>query len=156
MNEKLTFFEALERVVGSDRRIRDSGKARRTTDWSTYETFDRPCLITKKTGSAWWPKIEAQIKRAWEVETEIPEEIFIWGLCWENGVSCIAANDEVKKIWEERYENRNIDEYIVLQKNNIFPKDKPQKYKLVPVDDKPADLKEALNEPKMGDICKKA
>lgn len=53
--------------------------------------------------------------------------IYVWGVCDDNGVS-IIFEDKPERIggeWEN--EKNDIDP-------NLFPKDKPQKFKLVPVD----------------------
>jgi len=71
MNEKLTFFEALERVVGTNKRMRYQGKdLDETAEWSLYGISEEymPYLETKDGCNAWWPDMETQKEKAWEVK----------------------------------------------------------------------------------------
>lgn len=65
----------------------------------------------------------------WEVKKEI---IYIWGACDEDGTPYIYPGKPIKKDGREW----EFDDALIIKSNdNLFPKNKPQKYKLVPVDE---------------------
>ena len=73
----------------------------------------------------WIP--EVYISDTWRVRKE---DIYIWASCDSDGLSVISSKeDDVTLIFgEHRRPCSNLE-------NNLFPKDKPQKYKLVPVEE---------------------
>lgn len=141
--EKLDFFDAMRIVAGTERAIRFCGGSNRYKDktlWSTLQadgTQDGKgnhsrAFLQSRGGACWWPTLEEQKKKAWEVE---PVEIIVWGACEDDGASFLHGG------FPYRHEGGWICNDIeggltpILNQKNLFPKDKPQKYKLVPVDD---------------------
>ena len=127
MNEKLTFFEALERVVGTSRKIKCQHVGIKDFRyWSQYKVLvvkGRPiAMLEMENESTWWPTMEEQKEKAWEVETE---PVYVWGQCDLPGGSWLSHSK--KGIYDQERFNLPI--------NDLFSKVKAQKYKLVPVDD---------------------
>jgi hypothetical protein len=79
------------------------------------------------------PPPEQAKKKVWEVEPEKPEDIFIWGVCQENGNSVLFSKPPCKTnvgwtLLSDIFPGKSLPK-------NIFPTDKPQKFKLVPVEE---------------------
>jgi len=128
MSEKLRFLEALDRVIGTDKRIRYQGKHPYTTiEWSFYgmSEDERPYLEVKN-GGRWWPNMEVQTEKSWEVKPAKIElkPIHVWGFCDHLGESWLAKSKEYGS-----------ETSLNLPTNDLFPKNKLQKYKLIPVED---------------------
>lgn len=130
MSEKLDFFEALRIVVGTKRRIRYAKR-----NWLRYVIANncrRACLYSNDTENDWWPTLEQQKEKTWEVEPEKPKEICVYGVCDKDGSSRIMHTPTRKLADNWWAENGGYG--IFLTEDNLFPKDKPQKFKLVPAD----------------------
>jgi len=119
---KYTFFEALAIVVGTKRRIKTPGSL-----WFYYHNGNRrlDTIITDECGPCWWPSIEEQKAQIWEIE---PEMIYVWGACDEDGYGSIYKNKPIKT--GDDWFGSGTDDHL----KNMFPKDKPQKFKLVLVE----------------------
>jgi len=126
---KYRFLEALEKVKDTTQRIRPQG-GRWSSQWNKVGNDDGRPFLKTEAGYKWWPSLEDQKAEIWEVE---PEEIYVWGVCDNDGKSYIYKNKprKTETIWEET----RLDNLIGLASNNLFPTDKPQKFKLVPVED---------------------
>lgn len=121
MSEKLTFFEAWEIATGTNRRIKykNGPWVKITTDWkfknNTGNIYPRPTPAEQK-------------EKIWEVE---PEEIFVYGVSdrcdGRSHIFMIVPHDNGNR-WTTVFEEEQ-------QLINVFPKDKPQKFKLTLVDD---------------------
>ena len=133
--KKYTCCEALAIVAGTNKALR-----RGTADWMIYTISDSKIsdsdsapdynyggiLRNKKlTGNEWWPDADSQKAEIWEIE---PEVIYIWGVRDDDGSANIFKGEPIKKEGKW-WENTSGGVY------KIFPKDKPQKYKLIPVEE---------------------
>lgn len=146
MTEKLTgldFFESQRIAVGTDRRIRyDGGSWLELTDDSEGEQKfkTQAWLWEEDAENAWWPSFGQQKEKVWEVEPEKPKEIIVWCWCDEDGISRLydqeplslggqgfrAAGESILELSKGRT--------AIMQENNLFSKDKLQKYRLIPAD----------------------
>jgi hypothetical protein len=86
----------------------------------------------------WWPTPE-QRKGKWRVKPEEVEEedVFVWGVCdQDDGSSKVFAVSPNCSggVWHDP-DNVSDKMSADFEERNLFPKDKPQKYKLVKVDD---------------------
>ena len=65
--------------------------------------------------------------------------IYMWGVCDPDGTSCLFTHKPIK--WDDHgWDNVDQSDYseessCPLNENNLFPKDKPQKFRLVLVQD---------------------
>jgi hypothetical protein len=110
-------------------------------DWFTYCRVQNNehvyATLLHPSGSEWFPSDELR-KGKWRIreKQEEEKEIFVYCACNSDGKSyafqCDPQNlaDDGSFIWD------NGDSPIHFDRNNLFPKDKPQKCKLVPVEDK--------------------
>jgi hypothetical protein len=126
MSEKLDFFDALRIVAGTKRKLRyKDGKWYCCKTKSIYGGLYIPLEGNSDLSLfEWWPTPEQQKEKAWEVEPKEPEkskEICVWGTCDKDGRSRIMHTPDGSY-------------GIFLTEDNLFPKDKPQKFKLVPAD----------------------
>jgi len=64
-----------------------------------------------------------------------PKEIYVWGACDDDGNSWLFDKKPEKGalLWE--HPSGHAIYAMQFQENNLFPKDKPQKFKLAPVDE---------------------
>jgi len=124
---KYRFLAALDKIVGTERKIKNVDKG---NFWFTYDAENNRLLNAEGSKKISWPSIETQQAKIWEVE-EVP--IYVWGVCDNNGDSWIYDSKPIKVgvIWEDD------DGYTStrLEDSDLFPKNKPQKFKLVPVED---------------------
>ncbi len=129
---KYTLFQALEIVAGTKRKIiikdvEANEKTQRSYDgWNFYFRGQ----LTNDNSYEWWPTTEQEKAQIWEVE-EAP--IYVWGAC---------DGDDDSFIYNSKPEINDNREWCPIRggelyfgKVSLFPKDKPQKYKLVPVED---------------------
>jgi len=127
MKKLYRFLEALDKIVGTKRRIRKN-----TDAWHTYNVNDR-CLENSCTASSdYWPTLDDQKAKMWEVE---PEPIYVWGVCGGIGTSLLFYEEPKKTVgggW--LYESDAVGHHLIT--DNLFSKNKPQKFKLVLVEDK--------------------
>lgn len=120
---KYTLFEAIAIIVGTPRRIR-----RYKNGWSTYNNDNRT-LHTPITGNdGWWPSIEAQKAKIWEVE---PEEIFVWGACDDDKRSGLHISRPTYSCEDREWQSEG---KMYLMEKYLFLDDNFQKYKLVLID----------------------
>jgi hypothetical protein len=63
------------------------------------------------------------------------KEIILYGICDINGTSFLHSCFPVQSLSPLRWESIDTDTVLILDKDNLFPKDKPRKFKLVPVED---------------------
>jgi hypothetical protein len=139
--KKYNFFEALAIAAGTERGVRY-----KDFNWCQFKCevpqpvndrhYGGGCAyLVDGGGATWWPTAEQQKEKAWEVE---PEEVYFYGVCDDNGESWLHV--------EEPQKDQGIGKWVVIRTEinipaksdlpkNLFPKDKPQKYKLVAVED---------------------
>lgn len=115
--KKYRFLEVLEIIESTNKRIR-----RCPNQWSYYCTDNITPALIDENQVAWWPTLTDQKAQIWEIE---PEPIYVWG------IGCYLHRDLPV-----------IDSYTTpdspcfsYNNDNLFPKDKPQKFKLVLVED---------------------
>jgi len=90
-------------------------------------------------GTLKWVPTNGQLsEKMWSVETKETGKIFVWGGCSDCGRSQVLTSKPEKDgngLWWSEIGGFGIE----LSEKNLFPKDKPQKFLLVPVDenDKP-------------------
>lgn len=122
---KYTFLEALALVVGTETKINYN----ECPFWISYDGRD---LRDNYKNTVKWPTIEQQKEQKWEIA---PEEIYLYGACDDDGESCLYLNKPSKKdiVWD--FTSDHEEEIITLSQNNLFLKNKPQKFKLVLVED---------------------
>ena len=127
MSEKLyTFFEVAEVVYGTERCVRF-----KDGEWILLNHNLLPLYFDA--GLSWHPEDKELKARAWTVEPEKPEEVFVWVVCDEDGTSRII-NKPDQKLFEKHFSA--IGGFgLPLPDSNLFPKE-PQKCKLVVVEDK--------------------
>jgi hypothetical protein len=109
-------------------------------------------------GVKWWPTVGQQREKVWQVEPapeelftfaeafaaalggaqiapeEKAKEVFVWGVCEKDGRSCLYSESPYK-LREGVWETPECDFFVFTDQDNLFPKDKPQKFKLVPVEE---------------------
>jgi len=128
---RYTFFEALAVIIGTERKLRtpDSG-------WFTYHYDSRElqgAADPDKYGPTWWPTLEEQKAKIWEVE---PEEIYVWGKCDDDNDSWIYTHGIPKSHLDNTIVPcEDLDGTGCCFKKGLFPTDKFQKFKLVPVEE---------------------
>ena len=117
---KYRFLEALDKIVGTKRRLRKVHE-----QWNEYIDDDYGFL--RKEGSEgyidWWPTIDNQKAQIWEVE---PEPIYVWCNSYEGGVSILHT--DVNDL-------SNSKSQAEFSYTNLFENNQLQKFKLVPVED---------------------
>ena len=130
--EKLTeldFFGASRIVAGTERGVRY-----KTGEWSKldrgmqrdqngdYHGGGFGCLRNQN-GSFWWPSLDEQKEKCWEVEPEKPEkpkEVFVWGSIDQHGGYLICEKKEGSPVMD-------------VAPNSLFTR-YATKYRLVPAD----------------------
>lgn len=146
--EKLMDFpEAFFKAMVHDYEIRLEGKGM----WSKYNHVDkenRDIWFYQENG-LYWRNRPHLMESKWEIrpisrsglkdilEKQKPQDIFVWGACDKNGSSWIfdVKPNLLKEdgIWLDSV--RAYTSAKKLNRVNLFPEDKPQKFKLVPVED---------------------
>lgn len=129
---KYDFFEALAIVAGTDMKFSESGAG---SCWMTYNV-ETGQLEDEEGNKIAWPYLERQKEKNWIVE---PSPIFVWGVCDADGNSSVFRNkpkltkniDYPGSSWVEPDSGGT----ALCGMRDLFPKDKPQKFKLVPVED---------------------
>ena len=76
--------------------------------------------------------IEQRKEKAWKVEPKQPEEIFVWCVCDSDGQSCAFGKLPQKITEDDSYQWDTGDSAIEFNDMNLFPKDRPILYRLVP------------------------
>jgi len=119
-SKKYRFLEALDKIVGTRKRIRC-----REGTWYRYDISCDDGYL-QNTAGGWWPSIEDQKAQIWEIE---PGELYLW----------VEYNEE-NNSWLCSYsppgDNLTIDqERDSFEQSGLFSKKKIQKFKLVPVED---------------------
>jgi len=120
---KYTFFEALGIVAGSSRGLRFNNN-----DWHLYKEGYGVLRNINNTGNDWWPLLEQQKAKIWEVE---PEAIYVW-------CRCLKVNESVLSTQSQENDHTpypDDDEMALFEQKGLFPKDKYKKFKLVPVEE---------------------
>ena len=120
--DKMNFFEALA-IAGEKRKIRYKEES-----WSYYGQKISRAVLLDQNSVAWWPTIEQQREKEWEVE---PKEIVVLACCDSDGSCNLIVKDDSTALWRHddgiwNWEGEPL---------NLFPQDKSQKYKLVPISD---------------------
>jgi hypothetical protein len=119
------FFKALA-IAGEKRGVKRSDEA-------SYSYFDNSSRFMYLGGrdsgtNGWWPAPDLQKEKVWEVE---PVSVYVWGVCDPDGRSLIFP-EKPEKVGS--YEKWRMAAGSAIPRN-FFPKDKPQKFKLVAVED---------------------
>ena len=137
--EKLVDFDEAFKAV----RKGDQISLESSNNWSGYRRieFKSGCsngtFFIIKDSLEWWPT-EEQMKGKWKIKPKVDEkkDVFVWGACDGDGDSYLYKEkpiyDATLYSWKEEIGDDNM---IEFEKGNLFPKDKPQKYKVVPVDE---------------------
>ena len=132
----LDFWDACREVAGTDRRLRYDGG-----EWHKLDE-NRQAHLIREHGDGkceYWRVDVSQMKsKKWEVEPEKPEEVCVWGRCFE-GQSRLFGLVEATNIFAENH--------VVLKDNCLFLEDKPQKYRLAPVEHSVIPWKDFKQEP---------
>jgi len=123
---KYRFFEVLNEIIGTDRRIRCKGSIMARAYGENWISFKQGTLTDCTDVSLAWPTIEQQKAEIWEVE---PEALYVWGICDEDDRSWLSL--EVPNIMKSDM----LPIQIHFEQSGLFPKDKPQKFQLIPMDD---------------------
>jgi len=86
---------------------------------------EHECIINEKEGEPKPMSPHFMRQDNWEVR---PDDIHVWGVCDSDGISCIFEAEPVKNggRWQDMVSEVG---------KNLFSKDKPQKFKLVPVEE---------------------
>jgi hypothetical protein len=124
--KKMDFFDAARIVAGTNREIRYKYGPwlRITTEWTFKDSVGNKYLS---------PTPEQQKEKAWEVEPE--KKIFVWGACDDNEISLIHNEKPYRVNHEDgAHDGWESNGAFKLKSKNLFPKDKPQKFRLVPAD----------------------
>lgn len=116
-------------------------------NWSRYvgqflrDSHGGRAALVDQNDKYWWPTSE-QIKGKWWIETveqKKEPEVFVWGFCAGPHNSSFLmtkypCDDITSGDWQDHIgdDGSNI---LELYSERLFPKDKPQKFKLVPVED---------------------
>jgi len=79
-----------------------------------------------------WPSIEQQKEKAWQVEPEAPKEVFVWGACDDDRQSWLFDEEPKKDGSDWQLPGGHGDNCMQIETENLFPKDKPKRYRLVP------------------------
>lgn len=128
---KYTLYEVLEQTAHTKKRFRYTGKMENgylaykywltfDAEYGVFKDVDRMDLI--------WPSLAYQKEKAWEIE---PEEIYLYGACDDDGKSFTYESPPIKirgAWWANFYTTK-------LSKDNLFPKDKYHRFKLVLVEE---------------------
>lgn len=128
--EKYTFLEALAKILGTKRGIKqDDGLGRK---WSQYVEEEEFGTLRTSDAQEWWPSFASQKEKNWIIE---PEEIFVWGATDPDGQSWIFSDEPHKELDSQKWVTDDSHEDYFYAGDNVFPEDKAQKLKLVSVDD---------------------
>ena len=127
---KSRFLEALDKIVGTERRIKYTGDKPEIiySGWAIYNADEGNLEDTNGTFIS-WPPTAYQKEIIWEIEDE---PIYVWGKCDDDNVSLIFTDSKA----EIPKSDSEYDDIAFCEKEGLFPKDKPQKFRLVPVEDK--------------------
>ena len=136
MEKKLMdFFDASRIVAGTERGIEYKYGEFKCWYYEESNRLGQATLVgtldaEKHKLHHWWPSVDQQKEKAWEVEPEKPKEVFVW---------VITVGDYSYLHTEEPFQGIIGDWYSEnggrgIAKNNAFPKDKPQQFKLVSAD----------------------
>jgi len=117
---KYRFLEALDKIVGTERCIKYFEEGVH----NPWHTYSNGCLRNSKSDELWWPSIETQQAKIWEVE---PEEIYVWCHCDLNTHSWIYTRN-IKGTGFSKTE------YAQFPTSNLFSQEL-KKFKIVPVED---------------------
>jgi len=126
-----TFFEAAAEVFGTDRKVisKVSGIKGR------IECNDSGLQWIHENGENIIISSDVLPLKQWEVEPE-PEPIYVWGKCEDNNASWIYVHGIPKTDLDNTIVPcEDLDGRGCCFKEGLFPKDKFQKFRLVPVDD---------------------
>jgi len=117
----LGFFDAFKAALDGNQMQHENGGK-----WYHVEITKSGAWLVDKNGVSSWP--EDLIEGMWRIRKKVKEEkeTILWGVCDDDGTTNFFLNEPVKADGEW-IDNNNDD--------NFFPKDKPQKFKLVPVDE---------------------
>lgn len=77
-------------------------------------------------------KKEAYLVNTWEVK---PQEIYVWGVCHKSGKSEIYSKEPVHGSPRDWVSDQASEWLEFGGEKNLFPKDRPQKFKLIPVNE---------------------
>jgi len=121
---KYRFLEALDKVVGTERRIRRTNSLGNIKFWISYNGI---ILKDNVNCEVIWPSLKDQKAAIWEVE---PEPIYLWAVCTMEGNSLLFK----EKPAQNKDGHWRISSIIDLL-SDAFPKDKPQKFELVPIEE---------------------
>ena len=126
--KKYRFLQALDMIVGTQRRMRREGE----TYWMVFYSEDGTEGLKNEVGTfIKWPTIEEHKAEIWEVEDEV---LYMWAYSSKEGDNRVVfkrpiqcSDEEYGEAWEPSLDS-GLSSYA-------FPTDKPQKFKLVPVED---------------------
>jgi len=117
----MDFYDASRIVAGTEKKARFRGGS-----LLTLNPFEKP--FTDK-GAYIDFTAEEREEKSWSVE---PGKIIVYGVCDDDGTSRLyedfPKNGGDGKWWVSGRQG------AMLNRDNLFPKDKPQKYRLVPAD----------------------
>jgi len=125
------FLEALDKIAGTDKKIKRSCESEIWYSLVYIDNKDKTPLLMRDDNTCWWPDTKLRESRIWEIETET---IYVWGVCGASDAS-LLFDEEPKKVVGNGWLYENDVSVVRLMTDNLFPKDKPQKFRLVPVDD---------------------
>jgi len=127
--KKYRFLEALDKIAGTDKKIKRSCESEIWYSLVYIDNKDKTPLLMSDDNACWWPDANLRESRIWEIETET---IYVWGQSRKDGSSYLYIGNEDGK--DSIKVNINV-HVAFFDKLNLFPIDKPQKFRLVPVDD---------------------
>ncbi len=124
--KRYRFLEALDKIVGTNKRVRCVlvGKD------NAWQTYSNGCLRNSQNNELWWPSVNKQKAQIWEVEEE---PIYVWGACDSDNLSFLHSDKP--ELNDDGDWSADKGSELHFKENNIFPKNKPQKYKLEPVEE---------------------
>lgn len=129
MEKELNFFDALAKA-GDERAVRYNFGT-----WRRFVLVGSGHATLRGIGgdtTEWWPAKEERVEKNWEVAPEDPKVIFVWGACDNRGYSYLFMHKPSALNSAGYY----VDQLpCKLSEDNLFLKDKPQKFILYPVKD---------------------
>jgi len=123
------FLEALDKIVGTERRINRTDSLGNVKFWVSY---DGKILKDNVNCEVIWPSLEDQKAKIWEVE---PGAIYVWGVCDDDGHNGLYGKMPKRSACDCEWEEGAGEGIITLFGKNLFSKTAPQKFKLVPVEE---------------------